>query len=132
MSVHDNILKSYTVDGDAKRIVLCTEYPHDDPPAKTDVVFTGVVDHYFRNPVLPSIIFDVEAVALRETIERDKQLIDTGNRIGGWPSFWRETVDEMVQVLSNDGIQMFEISSSYGLDGWVAAKDCEFVQCTDN
>ena len=132
MSVHDNILKSYTVDGDAKRIVLCTEYPHDDPPTRTDVVFTGVVDHYFRNSVFPSIIFEVEAVALRDIIERDKQLIDSDNRIGGWPSFWRETVDEMVLALSNDNIQMFEISSSYGLDGWVAAKDCEFTEFNGN
>ena len=128
MTVHDNNLISYHVDGDAKQIVLHTEYPHADPPFKTDVVFTGVVDHYFRHPVLPSIIFDIERVELRETLEREYKFLKEGNRIGGWPSFWRESVDEMETSLLNNGVQMFEISSSYGLDGWVAARNCEFVK----
>ena len=132
-SVHDNHLVSYEVDGVAKRIVLHTEYAYGEEPfEKTDVVFEGVLDHYFRNPILPSIVFDVEEVEIQAILIRDKELINEGHRIGGWPSFWRDSADEMLEAISNNGCKMFEISSSYGLDGWVAAASCEFKPANKN
>ncbi len=126
-SVHDNHLVSYEVDGVAKRIVLHTEYAYGEEPfEKTDVVFEGVLDHHFRNPILPSIVFDVEEVEIQAILIRDKDLINEGHKIGGWPSFWRESGDEMLEAISKSGCKMFEISSSYGLDGWVVAASCEF------
>jgi len=126
-SIHDNHLVSYEVDGVAKRIVLHTEYAYGEEPfVKTDVVFEGVLDHHFRNAILPSIVFDVEEVEVQAILTRDKALINEGHKIGGWPSFWRESNDGVLEAISNSGCKMFEISSSYGLDGWVAAIACEF------
>ena len=63
-SVHDHHLVSYEVDGRAKRIVLHTEYAYAKSSHEaTDVVFEGVVDHYFRNCVSPSIMDDVKEVS---------------------------------------------------------------------
>ncbi len=104
-----------------------TEYAYGEEPfERTDVIFEGVIDHYFRNPVLPSIVFDVEEADVQLLIARDKALIDLGHKIGGWPSFWKNTVGEMVRTISQLGCRIFEISSSYGLDGWVVASSCEF------
>jgi hypothetical protein len=126
-SVHDNHLLGYTVDGVARRIVLHTEYRYGQEPfERTDVVFEGVLDHYFRNPILPSIIFDVEEVETQFITSRDKTSIDEGHKIAGWPSFWRESAEAMAAAIHESGCKMFEISSSYGLDGWVAADSREF------
>ena len=126
-SVHDNHLTAFEVDGVERRIVLHTEYAYGEEPfEKTDVVFEGVLDHYFKNAVLPSIIFDVEEVDTHTIISRNKETIDEGHRIGGWPSFWERSVDAMVSKIGNAGGRVFEISSSYGMDGWVVAVSCEF------
>ena len=127
LSVHDNHLVSYQVDGVAKKIILHTEYAYGEEPfEKTDVVFEGVLDHYFRNPILPSIVFDVEEVDIQAILIRDKELINEGHKIGGWPSFWKDSSDAMFKEISSSGFKMFEISSSYGLDGWVVAASCKF------
>jgi hypothetical protein len=39
----------------------------------------------------------------------------------GWPRFWRETAQETTSVLLASGMKCFELSSSYGLSGWVVA-----------
>ncbi|BCX48686.1 conserved hypothetical protein [Haloferula helveola] len=128
-SIHDNHLVAYEVDSQARRIILRTEYAYGEEPFEsTEVIFGGVLDHHFRNPRMPAIIFDVIEIDPRVIIERDKCLIDSGHKIGGWPSFWRDTVDAMVDAIASAGCKMFEISSSYGLDGWVAAESCEFRQ----
>jgi hypothetical protein len=126
-SVHDNHLLGYEVDGVSRRIVLHTEYAYGQEPfEKTDVVFEGLVDHWFRHPVIPSIVFDVMEADARFLLTRDRALLDEGHRIGGWPSFWRDTVDGMLEAIAAQGGRMWEISSSYGLDGWVVAASCEF------
>jgi len=127
-SVHDNHLYAYEVDSRTDRIVLRTEYAYgEEPYEQTDVIFEGVLDHYFRNPVLPSIVFDVEEASDHvEILTRNKELIDQGHKIGGWPSFWRSSVEGMADAISECECKIFEISSSYGLDGWVVAKSCQF------
>ena len=126
-AVHDNFLQGYSVDGVNRRIELFTEYQDGGEPFEiTTVVFSGVIDHYFRNCILPSIVFDIEEVDPEEILKRDKKLIDEGHRIGGWPSFWRESVRKMKTEIMDKQGRMFKISSSYGLDGWVVAESCEF------
>lgn len=125
-SVHDNHLTAFKVDGVKNRIVLHTEYKYGEEPfEQTDVVFEGVVDHYFRNSILPSIIFDVEEVDIKSIILRDKALIDEGHKVGGWPSFWAESINLMEDKIKNTDAKMFELSSSYGMDGWVIASSCK-------
>ncbi len=126
-SVHDNQLYAYQVDSRAQRIILRTEYAYGEEPfEQTDVIFEGVLDHYFRNPVLPSIVLDVEEADAQGLITRNKAVIDQGHKTGGWPSFWKDTVEGMVSAISEAGCKTFEISTSYGLDGWVVAKSCAF------
>jgi len=124
-SVHDNHLFAYAVDAKTRTVILHTEYAYGLPPyAQTDVVFTGVLDHYFRDAVLPSIVFGVDEIDTQEMIREHKEQIDEGHRIAGWPSFWRDTVEGMAMVISEGGYKTFEISSSYGFHGWVVAKAC--------
>lgn len=126
-TLHNNHLFAYEVYSRARTIILRTEYAYGEQPSQqTDAIFEGVLDHHFQNPVLPSIILDVEEADTQGTITCNKELIDQGYQTSGWPSFWRDTVVGMVEAISEAGCKTFEISSSYGLNGWVVAKSCEF------
>ena len=126
-SVHDNHLVSYEVDAVTKQIVFHTEYAYGEQPfEKTDIVFKNVLDHHFRYPVLPSIIFGVEEVAIQNILIRDDEIINEGHKMGGWPSFWSHSTEAMVEAIEKSGCKMYELTSSYGMEGWVVAAHCEF------
>ncbi|MEO6022205.1 MAG: hypothetical protein ABIP64_03650, partial [Burkholderiales bacterium] len=39
----------------------------------------------------------------------------------GWPLFWQGTIEVTFKYLSEMQVRCFEISSSYGLNGWILA-----------
>ena len=121
-SVHDNKLVGFSVDGSAKRIVLNTINDEQTPVEHTDVVFDGVIDHFFRDALLPSIIFDIEPADATFVLTRYLDVISTGYRRGGWPSFYDAEVSAMENNISAAGCTIFTIESSYGIDGWIVAR----------
>ena len=126
-SVHDNTLNAYSVDGVRKQIVLHTSFDHASPAELTDIIFDGVLDHYFRDTVLPSIIFDVEPSDAGWVLGQDFDVMLAGHQRGGWPSFFASTVAEMVDRIAAANCQVFTIGSSFGLDGWVVAQSMRIV-----
>lgn len=127
-TVHDFHLFAYEVNGRERSIVLHTEFPHGERPFKqVDVLFEHVMDHCFRNPSIPSIIFAIEEADAFAIVSRDKHAIDEGHRTGGWPTFWDHTVESMTRSIFDAGCKMFEITSSIGLEGWVVARSCTIV-----
>jgi hypothetical protein len=132
LSVHDNILYGYVVvsDQDQSRsytITLYTEFLDRLPIEYTDIVFTGVVAHHFENELPNSILFDVEEADLGRVYEDDQELFERLKNYG-WPPYAYTTVDELVATLKAEQIKAFAISASYGLDGWVWAKQMTKVR----
>ena len=108
-SVHDNKLVGFTVDGIAKRIVLNTIFDDQTPIEHTDVVFDGVMDHFFRDTVMPSIIFDIEPEDVAHVLTLYLDEISTGHQRGGWPSFFASEMSEMVTKISDADCTMSTI-----------------------
>ena len=125
LPIHDHTLNGYEVDAVAQTIVLHTVYPHSDPPLRTDVRFRDVRDHYFPFPRLPSILFEIEPAGSESVIREHRSQINEGHRLIGWPSFYAGTVEAMVRGIEQTGHQFYVIESSFGLDGWVLAKDVQ-------
>ena len=121
-SVHDNELFAYSADCVSKRIKLHTKYSAQQPPEYTDVVFEGVLDHMFRDVLLPSIIFDVEEADTVFVLQQFFSVMADGYRRGGWPSFFATEIDTMAQNIKSASCRMFTIASSYGIDGWIVAQ----------
>src|SRR6266487_3004350 len=120
-SIHDNNIYAYTVACEQKRIVLHTEgYLEGDVREFTDVVFNGVIAHQFENQLPGNILFGIEEGDIAEIIRAKADLFEQGRRYG-WPEINAQTNDELARVLVESGIKTYEISSSYGLSGWVAA-----------
>jgi hypothetical protein len=124
--VHDNHLVGYEVDGSIRRIVLRTENrDRGTPYGNTEVVFEGVEAYSFRNDCLENIVFDIEEAPLEAAVRAHKLDFEAGHRESGWPRFWgKDEVQtrERVAALVRDGVRWFELSSSYGMSGWVMAR----------
>jgi hypothetical protein len=98
--IHDNNVYSYCVDCENGTLVLHTVFDEPNRGIEyVDVCFEGVVAHQFDHVLEGNILFGIEVVD-----------------IGGVPG-----IGPVREVVECAGSQVFEIGSSYGLSGWVAA-----------
>ena len=126
-SVHDNRLLGYEVGHAAREIRLRTEYPHSDPPERTDMVFAGVAAYGFRHDALAlgTIIFSVEEVD-PVSITRECAAEFAKGLPYGWPGDWARSTETAAAFFESEGIRGYEISSSLGLNGWVLATSVRY------
>ena len=126
-TIHDNIIKSYCVDFEAETIVIKTIFHNhmDKTIENTDIIFTAYLTHIFGNETKDSIIFDIKEYPLHLFLERESELLKD-NQSYGWPIFYK-TENELVEFLQTHDYKIFEVASSYGLCGWVLAKQMDII-----
>ena len=120
-SIHDNRIVGYDVDGERRRIVLHTESDRREAKERTDIVFEGVVAYLFENDNFGNILFGVEELPLEDFIAGNEQLFQTGVAFA-WPGPWNLSPQASLSHMQAAHVRAFEISSSYGLSGWVVAR----------
>jgi hypothetical protein len=125
LSLHDNNVYGYEVDCEHRRIVLHTEYEHVDPIEFIDVVFIDVLAHSFEAVLEGNILFDIEQVDQAAIVNTHAEVFRESWRVHGWPSLeYRGDLNLLVNLLREQSFLAYEIQSSYGMTGWVFAKDC--------
>lgn len=129
ISVHDNILLGYEVDSTTRKIVLHTEYPHSVTKEKTDVVFEGVRAYHFEGDLFSSIIFDVEETELEYVLNQNQGLLERREK-HGWPQGWERRKESLEEYLNRNGLRVYGLQCSYGLDGLVFAKSMKLQKQT--
>jgi len=128
-SVHDNFIVSYEVKCEGREIRMETEYrDRGDPFERTTIVFGSVEAYDFKHDCLGNIIFDLEEVTAESILEARLADFQEGHRLSGWPRFWRHSLDEVRRYLSENGVRGYELSTSYGMSGWVLAREMEMIQ----
>jgi hypothetical protein len=126
-SLHDNFLVSYEVNCEIRQIKLRAK-PDPRDPAKREVqprtiIFNGVEGYQFENDNFGNIIFSLRKIPVERLIaERGAQIAES-YRMAGAPNSWAADLASAAQALTAMGIQAFDLSSSYGLSGWVLAKE---------
>jgi hypothetical protein len=124
LSIHDNLLISYEVQCEARTIVLRTEYRASDRRTEfTNVVFTGVQGYRFENDAFGNIIFDLETVPMERILTEYGAEISESYRMSGSPGPWAADLDSAGAYLREQGAQGFILSSSFGMSGWILAKE---------
>jgi hypothetical protein len=124
LSVHDNLLVSYEVQCDARTILLRTEHRVKNEPTEfVNVMFNGVEGYRFENDAFGNIVFDIETVALDQFLKEHSQEISESYRMAGAPGPWAANLETASGYLLEQGIRAFILSSSYGLSGWVLARE---------
>jgi len=119
-SIHDNRVVSYEVDGEHRRIVLHTRFEDREPIECTDVIFEGVLAYHFANDNFGNILFGVEEIPVPQLVARNRRLFEEGSRFA-WPGPWNESPEASIEHFQSHQVKAFEVSSSYGLAGWVVA-----------
>jgi hypothetical protein len=127
-SVHDNLLISYEVRCEARTIILRTEYRVKNEPTEfTNVIFKDVQGYHFENDAFRNIIFSFASLPLEEFLAKYGPAISESYRVAGSPGPWAASLGTASGHLRERGIQVFILSSSYGLDGWVLAREMSIV-----
>jgi hypothetical protein len=124
-SLHDNYLVSYAVDCAARRIEIRARRPHSAGGESRIVVFDGVEAYHFQNDAFGNIIFSLELIGVEHLLSKYRSEIAESYRTAGAPGPWAADLDLASQILKDKGVQGFILSSSYGLSGWVLAKDAQ-------
>jgi len=125
-SIHDSLLTGYTVDGEGRKIVLHTEPHQGGGTVAIDVIFSGVVACHFEGDCLKNIVFDVEEVPASTIIGDGSKFVER-ERLYGWPRDGDPRRESAEQFFSRMGCRIFELSCSYGMQGWAAAEHMEQV-----
>lgn len=126
--VHDNIISSYHVDFDTEQLVLKTRYYYSgELQEHTDIVFSGYLVHVFKHALKGSVILDIEECDPIFFYEREREHIQY-SRNYAWPFLYKtnDTKAELLAYIQENGYTVFEVSASYGLSGFVLAKEMEY------
>ena len=114
---------AYEVDGERRRIVLHPRFEAAESVERTDIIFENVVAYHFENDNLGTILFSVGELSIPELVASNRHLFEEGSAYA-WPGPWNNSLEESVRHMQSAGSKAFEISSSYGLCGWVVAASC--------
>ena len=120
-SIHDNRVISYEVDCERREIVMHTRFESREPIEHTDLIFEEVLAYHFENDNFGNILLGVEEVPVRLLVARYRSLFEDGAKYA-WPGPWNASPEASLRYFESEGVKAFEISSSYGLAGWVVAK----------
>ena len=124
-SVHDNEIISYSVNLKAGEIAMKTLRKEDKLTVEYLLIFNGVLAHYFENEINGSIIFDVEESDINTFLKDNKRLL-TVRKAQCWPIYY-DNLEELINKLRKRKYSYYIISSSYGLSGWVLAKNFNII-----
>lgn len=125
-SWHDYHLTAYAVDGVARRVTFDVSWPYE---AETDVrrarlVFSGVEGYFFEHDLGENILYSIQEESLEEFLRENAEWFDA-EKNWGWPLFWKGGVEGVRRHLSEAHAKLFDISTSYGLSGWILAQSVE-------
>jgi hypothetical protein len=124
-SLHDNYLIAYEVNCEERQIKLSVRRAADgeEPPTRRAILFNGVEGYRFENDAFGNIIHSLEAVPVERLLSTYGSEIRESHRLAGAPGPWAADLTSAVRVLTAKGINGFILTSSYGLSGWILAKE---------
>lgn len=133
-SIHDNIVHGYSVSFTARTVRLYTSYQNKELTERTDVLFTGVVTHQFYDMLVGSAILNRIIDAHPMQFYEDYRTIFAPEDVGGIthsssqvPFRYRD-VGEFTAGILERGLSCFEVTSSYGMHGFVIAERMELIE----
>jgi hypothetical protein len=124
LSIHDNRLVSYEVQCEARTILLRTEYRVKNQSTEfINVIFRGLEGYRFENDAFGNIILGLETVALEQFLAEYGAEISKAYNAAGSPGPWAANLETASRYLRENAIEGFILSSSFGLSGWILARE---------
>ncbi|MCO6017946.1 MULTISPECIES: hypothetical protein [Carnobacterium] len=116
--LHDNEIISYEVNLTDKIIKMTTKTESGE---QVVVIFSEVFAYFFEDQLFGSVILDLFEAPLDDFIEGNMEILNKGKE-NSWPMSYKK-IDELSDKLKLENFSYFILSPSYGLGGWVVAKN---------
>jgi hypothetical protein len=126
-SLHDDFLVAYEVNCETRRIKLHAKRDPRLPALNGEqttrtIVFCGVEGYQFENDAFGNIIYSLEPIPIGQLLATCRSRIEESYRMAGAPGPWAADLTSAAEILAARGVRGFILSSSYGLSGWILAK----------
>jgi hypothetical protein len=124
-SWHDYHFTGYSVEGTKRQITIDVWWPYESSIdiKRASVVFSEVEGYFFGHDLGQNILYSISEEPLEAFLSRNAKRFEEEQK-WGWPLFWRGSIGQTLDHLRGKA-KCFEISSSYGLSGWVMASKVE-------
>ena len=119
-SFHDGNVVSYEVQCEQRIIVLRVRAT--DQTIHT-VTFSGVEGYHFEHDAFGNIIDALEQVPFEQILSDQAAQIEESFRLSGSPGPWAHDLAIARATFSSQGVHGFVLSSSYGMSGWLLARE---------
>ncbi|MBB6560025.1 hypothetical protein HNP48_002697 [Acidovorax soli] len=131
---HDFHITGYAVNGKRREMVFELEWPHGTgaDPQRAKLGFSGVECYYLEHDLGSNIVYSFAERPLQEFLTEWTDRFEAECQ-WGWPPFWRPVrhphrpveveKEEAFRALTAKQVRCIELSSSYGLSGWILAVD---------
>ena len=126
ISIHDNEVRSYTVDLMNHTIRLDTIWAWQDQKEHTLIAFRGVFTHYLVGAVYQNVLFSIDEKSLEAFFLDNGALLAEWKNTTCWPWEYQDTED-MLRRLRQEQLRYFRLDAAIGLEGWVLAQEMEFI-----
>lgn len=119
-SVHDNEIVSYNVDLQNAKITFQTLGGKDNE-VPVIIEFIEVLAYFFETQLLGSILLDISQFEISLFVTNNKELLEK-QKDSAWPVYY-DKIEDLLEYLLHKNYNYYVISASYGLNGWVIAKE---------
>ena len=116
-NVHDYEINSYTMD--FKKMILTMEISLDDN--NKQILFRDVLAYQFSDEIPYSTILDIDRLDIEHFFKNNKEILES-KKNSGWPLVY-QTIEELEDKIKEEQVNYYVLFSSYGLNGWILAKD---------
>lgn len=124
-SFHDDYLVGYSVDCEAREVVLRIRDAMSS--AIREVRFSGVEGYMFENDALGNIIYHLEEVPPEQILSEAGARISEMYHQSGAPGSWAADLVSAVAHFERQAVSGFSLAASFGMSGWVIAKSVAVV-----
>lgn len=122
--VHDNEIKSYSVDLEIKQVIFITKYENKNIFENTKIIFENVIASEFKNvgSDCQNIIFDIKAYDINEFLNDYSDLIKE-RKNWGWPLYYKDE-SELKKALEDKNQKYYYLDDVCGMFGFILAGKC--------
>src|SRR5450631_1603351 len=123
-SLHDWLLVAYEVKCEERRIaIFARHWSTSDSSIDCTIEFMGVEAYRLKNDAFGNIVFSWLEVSAEKILLDYRSEIEESYKWAGAPGPWAADCSTADAILGARGIKGFVLSSSYGLSGWLLAKE---------
>ncbi|MGY3777880.1 hypothetical protein [Isobaculum melis] len=119
--IHDYEITTYHINFEKETLVIAIQ----NREYKKQIVFKGFFAYQFAKVIPYSIILDLEEHSLEDFYKYNQSLFEQKEKVN-WPVKYHSPL-ELRQILDDKELKYYSIAASYGLNGWVLARNCEVV-----